>query len=222
MLKPLAATALFLLAATHARAQAPLTALETRWLDAAEPVLAYADAQGLPLDVVVQPHAGNGESPIAMGYDGGRCKLVFTFRGNPGAESLLKGVAPGRMNATIEAIVAHELGHCWRHTRGTWRTPPAGAVADADRRHREMLETRGEEGFADLVALAWTSSRNPAHYADVHAWMTSVRTHHGDVPGGHHDTAEWIRLARDRSAFRNTGTPFEQATAIWVASRDAG
>jgi hypothetical protein len=223
MLKPIAApavVALFLvLTATAVQAEATLTALETQWLDAAEPVLAYADEQGLPLDIVVQPETKKGDVPLAMGYDGGRCKLVFTFRGNQKADEILAGVAPAQVSAVIQAVIAHEVGHCWRHTRGTWRTPPAGFVADADRRHRDMQQTRGEEGFADLVALAWTSSRNPDQYTKVHAWLQQVRNH--DVPpGSHHDTRVWIRLAQDRAAFKKTGTPFEQATAVWVAGRD--
>jgi hypothetical protein len=156
-----------------------------------------------------------------MGYDGGRCKLVFTFRDNPEAEALLKGVAAAQVNAVIQAVVAHEVGHCWRHTRGTWRTPPAGAVAEADRLHREMQQTRGEEGFADLVALAWTSSRNPDQYAQVHAWMAQVRDGHDHVAGSHHDTGAWIRLAQHRSTFKKSGSAFEQANAVWVAGRNA-
>ena len=162
-----------------------------------------------------------GDVPFAMGYDEGRCKLVLTLRGNPEADAMLDGVAPAQMSAVIQAVVAHEVAHCWRHTRGTWRTPPAGFVAEADRRHREMQQTRGEEGFADLVALAWTSSHNAEQYAEVHAWLEHIRDHQ-EVAGSQHDTRIWIRLAQDRSAFKKAGTPFEQANAVWIGVRFLG
>jgi hypothetical protein len=66
--------ALFLLPAL-ARADASLTALETRWLVAAGPVLAQAQRLALPIDIIVQPQAKAGDVPLAMGFAGGRCKL---------------------------------------------------------------------------------------------------------------------------------------------------
>jgi hypothetical protein len=35
------------------------------------------------------------------------------------------------------------------------------------------------------------------------------------VPGSHHDTRAWVRLAKDRSVFEAADTPFEQARAAW-------
>jgi hypothetical protein len=74
-----------LLAATTVSA-ANLTEQETIWLRAASPVLSYAQQLKLPIDIIVQPQAGENDVPLAMGFDKDRCKLVLSLRGNPNAE----------------------------------------------------------------------------------------------------------------------------------------
>lgn len=202
-----------------------LTELETAWLVDAAPVLAFARASGLPLDVVVQPRSRRGDAPIAMGHVDGRCKLVLTLRGNPDAGTLLEGVDPARTALLRETMAAHEIGHCWRHVHSAWHTLPAGFVdssAEADSATsaspafslRSMRLTRREEGFADLVGLAWTAARHPAHYAWVHAWFMQVRDE-PELPGSHHHTSAWLRLAPTRGVFEPGLSPFEQAHALW-------
>jgi hypothetical protein len=205
-----------------AHADTRLTALEARWLDAAAPVTTYARKLQLPLDVIVQPTEQPGHAPVAMGYVDGRCKLVLSMRGNPAVESL-EALPPARFEPVVEAMAAHELAHCWRYVQGQWHTVPAGFVDPPVARvplasieaARDLRDTRREEGFADLVGLAWAYNRYPADYAWVHAWFTEVR----DDPegGGHHDTAAWVRLVRDPSAFGDGDTPFAQAVDPWQA-----
>jgi len=217
---PIAALALL---PVGARA-ADLTATEMRWLTAGWPVVLYAREQGLPLDIVAQPQAKPGDAPLAMGYVQGRCKLVLTMRGNPQAESTLESIAPALLEPVVEAMFAHELGHCWRYVHGAWHTLPAGFVdggdepADDDQEiahlRRDIRDARREEGFADLVGLAWTAWRHPAQYGRVHAWFEAVRDDQ-PVSGAHHDTRAWLRLVRERSVFAGGGTPFEQARAVW-------
>jgi hypothetical protein len=202
-----------------------LTETETRWLRAGWPVVSYAKEQRLPLDIVVQPVPKPGAAPLAMGFIDGRCKLVFSMRGNPEAEATLAGIAPDLLPAVVEAMTAHELGHCWRYVHGAWHTLPKGFVDVAhdpdDTREvavmrRDMRETRREEGFADLVGLAWTLSRHPQHYERVHAWFEKVRDDQ-PVPGSHHDTRAWIRLVKNRAAFEPAANPFEQVWGLWRA-----
>jgi hypothetical protein len=220
------ATAALALAGVAANA-AELTETETRWLNAGWPVVSYAQQQKLPLDIVVQPRATPGDAPVAMGFVGKRCKLVLAMRGNPEAESTLADIDAGLLGPVVEAIFAHELAHCWRYVRGVWHTLPAGFVDTSDsqgrvddqafvRLHRDMRETRREEGFADLVGLAWTLERHPAQYEQVHAWFTRVRDDQ-PVPGAYHDTRAWLRLARDRSAFAADDNPFERVWTMWRA-----
>jgi len=224
MLKHILIASLYLISA-GASANATLTELETRWLRAAAPVLAYSQQLKLPIDITVQPKARPGDVPLAMGFDGGRCKLVLSMRGNPDAETILDKVPEQERTLLIEAMTAHEVGHCWRYAQGVWHALPAGfaevgdeqaASADLLADARAMRETRREEGFADLVALAWTRRHHPEHYARVYAWFEAVRA---DPPAARsaHDTRAWIRLARDTSVFESTATPFEDVAAAWSA-----
>lgn len=224
MFKPLLFTAA--LAAFCATAQAAnLTAQEQRWLHAAAPVLNYARAIKLPVDIIVQPQARAGDVPLAMGFDKGqgRCKLVLSMRGNPAAEEVLAGVPEAERDRLIEAMTAHELAHCWRYAEGAWHVLPAGFVEVGEETAQDpdllaaskaMRETRREEGFADLVALAWIQRSQPQDYARVHGWLSRVRGHVA-VARSSHDTRVWVRLAGDGSALRGAATPFEAATGLW-------
>ena len=167
-----------------ANADTRLTERERRWVDAALPVVAYARGQGLPLDVVVQPQDAPGLAPVAMAHVGGRCKLVFSMRGNPLADDTEQRIPADLFVPIAEAVAAHEMAHCWRQVQGAWNTVPAGVheesaadIADpaAHARWHAMRETRREEGFADLVGLAWAANRHPAQYAQVHAWFAHER-----------------------------------------------
>jgi hypothetical protein len=214
-----------LCAATQAASAnaADLTPLEKRWLVAAYPVLEYAKSQQLPIDIVVQPQAGPDDVPLAMGFADGRCKLVMSLRGNPDAEKVFSGVAPEAQGELIEAMAAHEIAHCWRYVQGAWHALPAGFVEVGEESaadpsllaaSKAMREMRREEGYADLVALAWTRHKHPGDYARVHAWLDKVRAAQPVARSGH-DTRIWVKLAADGSRFGNAGKPFEDAATLW-------
>jgi len=202
-----------------AMAQSGLTPLETRWLQAGSPVIAYAREQGLPIDIVVQPQDAPNAVPLALGFDGGRCKLVLSMRGNTQAEAVLQGVPAEQRGLMIEAMTAHEIGHCQRYAQGNWHALPAGFVDAAAKSMgaAELRETRREEGYADLVALAWMHSRHLADYGAVLAWMTKVREVHPQEggAGGSHATQAWLALAGGKHAFDEPVSLFEQAQVLW-------
>ncbi len=211
-------------------AAAELNTTELIWLKAAAPVLAFARAEKLPLKVLVQPQDTPGQTPIGMAFIEGNCVLVLSMRGNPEAQATLDRMPPGLRGPVVEAITAHELGHCWRHLRQTWGTLPAGLVdlsgfsqvtAEQEVLLKDMWRTRREEGFADLVGLAWTLQQHPQHYAEVHAWYTRERADQA-VDTGPHDTRVWIRLAQDTAAFGRAGSVFERVDALWQAGLVAG
>jgi hypothetical protein len=224
MFKSVLAAALLCAASQAAlAASADLTALEKRWLLASYPVLDYARSLPLPIDIVVQPQAGPDDVPLAMGFDGGRCKLVLSVRGNPDAEKVLAGVAPAEQGELIEAMAAHEIAHCWRYAQGAWHVLPAGFVEVGEEHaadpsllaaSKAMRDMRREEGYADLVALAWTRHSHPADYARVQAWLDKVRAVQ-PVPRSGHDTRVWVKLAADGKRFGTTGKPFEDAATLW-------
>ena len=221
MLKPIL-TATFALLPVFAGA-ASLTDMEIRWLKAAGPVLAYAQQIKLPIDIIVQPQARPNDVPLAMGFADGRCKLVLSMRGNPDAEKIIESVAEAERGVLIEAMAAHEVGHCWRYAQGVWHALPTGFVETGEETAddaallalaKAVRENRREEGFADLVALAWTKRRHPEAYGRVHAWIASLRDGQ-PVAGSGHDTRAWVRLARDGAVFQETATPFEDVSHAW-------
>ena len=226
-----------------ASGQAALTGDEQRWIAAGAPVLTWARAQGLAVDIIVQPTEHPELSPLSMAYIGGRCKLVLSMRGNPMVAQHLAGVPPTLHAVVIEVMTAHEVGHCWRHTQGAWQALPAGfasaaaaagaalrSTPDGKTASQDAQAQRREEGFADLVGLAWAWSRHPQHYRRIHDWL--LRERGQDVPAGEsgstgavtkdgvehaHDTSLWVELARDAAVFGSTGDLFEQAQAPWEA-----
>jgi hypothetical protein len=190
---------------------APFTASERAWIEAAHPVLAQARHERLPLDVVVQPQPNAGEPPLATAFVAGRCKLVLTMRGHGGTplpEAARDAALPAVM---IEAMLAHELGHCWRHARGDWHAWPAafGSAGQA------VEAARREEGFADLVALAWTLQQDPGAYRAVHDWLSEQRARPVHE-GAEHDTRVWVAAALDPAAFGAPAPLFERARRLWM------
>lgn len=207
---------------------AELSPTETRWLQGAAPVIHFAREAGLPLDVVVQPQPTPGNAPLGLAFVNGRCKLVLSMRGNAEAEATLARIEPALLDATLELMAAHELGHCRRYLDGAWYGVPAGFAAsrppeglsrDLQSAYAEMKAVRREEGYGDLVGLAWTRRHRPAQYAALHAWLVRERSPApaGDaLPGSHHDTLAWVVLARQGSALVGSSI-FEAAGRLWSA-----
>ena len=202
-----------------------LTPTERTWLEAALPVLRYARQQRMPLDIIVQPQPSPGETPIGMAYIDGRCKLVLSMRGNAEAQATLDRIPPGLTGPVVEAIAAHELGHCWRHLRQAWGSLPDGVRAvplgahlrpDQVKLLTDMWRTRREEAYADLVGLAWTLRHHPTRYAEVHDWHVCFRAEQA-VRTGPHDTRVWVHLAGDKTRFLPAATIFEQVEELWKA-----
>ena len=210
--------------ACHPARAAELSATESRWIDGMWPVVAYARQSRLPLDIVVQPQPTPGAAPLALAFVGGRCKLVLSMRGNPEARATLDRIEPELLAPALELMAAHELGHCRRHLDGAWQEAAAGAFArapgaagfDVRTAAAAMAARRQEEGYADLVGLAWTQRRHPQLYVRLHAWLVAERSR-DRIPGSHHDTLAWLGVARHGAAL-GAPTPFDGAAAVWTAS----
>jgi hypothetical protein len=201
-------------------AAAELTPVETRWLAGVWPVVRFAKAEQLPLDVVVQPQPTPGSAPLALGFVEGRCKLVLSMRDNPEAQATLDRIAPELLGPALEMMAAHELGHCRRYLDGMWLRLPAGFSAENPvglgpelrDAYLAMRAMRREEGYADLVGLAWTLQHHRGDYARLHAWLVAERSR-DLVPGSEHDTLAWIRLSGDGAAA--SPSIFAAAAALW-------
>lgn len=187
-----------------------LTPTEMQWLRGAWPVIALARNEKLPLDIIVQPQASPGAAPLALAFMDGRCKLVLSMRGNAEAQATLERIEPDLVGATLELMAAHELGHCRRYLDGAWygvpagftHSLPAGLSPELRAAYEAMTASRREEGYGDLVGLAWTAERHPRQYARLHAWLVAERARDLE-PGSPHDTLAWLRLAADRDALAN-------------------
>ena len=219
---------LLLLCSNFASA-AELTDMETRWLTAGSAMLKYAKKElKLPIDIIVQPTGKPTDVPLALGFQDGRCKLVLTMRDRTNVEDVLSSVPAEQRPLMIEAMFAHEVGHCWRYVQGQWHEMPAGFEehdhaghaapdqAQAQAQAQELEQTRREEGFADLAALAWIQQRRPEQYAAVAAWMRQVRQPSSASPAvGSHTTMAWLQLAPTGDAFAAELPLFEQASSLW-------
>jgi len=204
-------------------AAADLSPTELRWLRGAWPVVAYARAAGMPLDIVVQPQPTPDLPPLALAFVEGRCKLVLSMRNNPEAEATLARIEPELLAPALELMAAHELGHCRRYLDGAWYGLPAGfahvepvGLSDEQRRAWEANSaSRREEGFGDLVGLAWAAAHHPQHYGRLHAWLVAERSR-DLVPGSPHDTLAWVRLAADRAVWAGPSL-FAAPARLWRA-----
>ena len=220
--KPLSAWLVALVASSPCLG-ADLTPTEMRWLQGMWPVVSYARAERLPLDIVVQPQPALGVAPLALAFIAGRCKLVLSMRGNPEAEATLERIDADLLAPALELMAAHELGHCRRYLDGAWHGLPAGfAPVVPETRDEalraatlEMRAARREEGYADLVGLAWTQDRHPRHYARLHAWLVAERSN-DLIEGSHHDTLAWLGPARLGIAPAGRSL-FDRASVLWAA-----
>jgi hypothetical protein len=200
-----------------------LSPTELRWLQGAWPVVVFAKETGLPLDIVVQPQPTPGAAPLALAFIDGRCKLVLSMRGNAQAQATLDRIEPDLLGATLELMAAHELGHCRRYLDGAWYALPAGFVASVPEEldpalhaaYVSMKATRREEGFGDLVGLAWTQRHHAQQYARLQAWLVAERSR-DLIPGSHHDTLAWVRLA-ERGVAQVDASIFAAAAVLWTA-----
>lgn len=200
-----------------------LTPLERRWLRGIWPVVVFAKAEGMPLDIVVQPQPTPGAAPLALGFVDGRCKLAFSMRGNEQAQATIDRIEPDLFDATLELMAAHELGHCRRYLDGTWLGSPAGFTGSVPAglppeflsAYVHMAAARREEGYADLVGLAWVQQRHRQNYARLHAWLVEERAR-DLIAGSHHDTLAWLRLAVDGVALTQPSI-FVGAAKLWGA-----
>ena len=214
--------------AASACSASELTPSEQRWLRGIWPVIEFARQAQLPLDIVVQPQATPGHAPLALAFVDRRCKLVLSMRGNAQAQATLERIEPDLLDATLEMMAAHELGHCRRYLDGAWYGVPAGFIANEPQglgptlraAYASMQAARREEGYGDLVGLAWTRQRHPQQYTRLHAWLVAERST-DLVQGSHHDTLAWVRLAEHGFALGHPSI-FIGAAALWAEGLAVG
>lgn len=194
--------------------QTDFTALESKWIKNIDPVVRYGLEQKLKITVAVNVNVKNGISPIGIDTS---CKFILNFRDNKAALDLEDSIPDEIYKPVSEAIAAHELAHCWRSINGLYGVLPPGIMDTAsldDEKVKKIRLERREEGFADLVGLAWVQSRYSAQtYAEVLEWFKEFRSD-PDYSGDSHDTRVWLELAGDMKIDKNTPI-FEQVMPRW-------
>lgn len=220
----------FILASTSlhvalAAGESSLTAQETYWLQSALPVLTYAKEMGLPISITVQPQAAPEATPVALGMANGVCKLIFSMRGNELVETLLEGVPTDEQGFMIEAILAHEIGHCWRHVHSKWESVPEGYKEPAEKKgiSKDLLVKikaariqQREEGYADLVALFWIKKNHPSAFAHVYEWLLNKREKTAAQSiYNTNNTTEFLKAVQSMMTIEANETPFYRAQVVW-------
>ena len=64
------------------------------------------------------------------------------------------------------------------------------------------------------MGLAWAERHHPRLYGGLHAWLVGERSA-DTLPGSHHDTLPWLRLAA-RGVGAADGSIFAAAAALWA------
>jgi len=181
----MAAGICWLLGATPAVHALELTADERQVVGEFSAMAAVARPLGIAFRTLVADDVQDGATPMAMGYDAGTCTLVVQIRNNSLYRTLVLAHDGHPKELKLRAILAHEMGHCFRRYFGTpatdaWQAP--GERARARARHESEVQ-------ADRFALAWTAIYNPSEYDDVLAYLQTMRSTLWADKSGHYARA---------------------------------
>jgi hypothetical protein len=191
-----------LLGAWPARAQ---TLAEPDWEQVATEMLQRPEFEALPLQIQPPRSHSLGGSPIEMQFQSGQCLLKLRTRGNPVAGWLLALAQPEDRTLWMQAVLVHEIAHCWRWQQGhdpglqqlaTLMASPS-ARTDAAVARQVQRQLGQEESFADVVALAWVAGAAPQRFEAILQAFLRLR---GDprLSAGPHDTrAALLRVQRE-------------------------
>lgn len=146
--------------ATHA---AGLTQEESEYIEAFTPIAEKAQQQGIAIRVAIVGDASRKLSRIFMTFKDGKCVLGLNLRSNASFDPLnveMLGVDRAQM---LNAVLAHEMGHCFAMT--------AGAVTQL----LVTQDTHADEVRADLFALAWVAVYTPQDFLPTMRYLKTLR-----------------------------------------------
>lgn len=183
------------------------------WATVATELVRRPEFAALPLRIA----PGTGSTPAAMQVSAGGCVLRLRTHGNPVAKVLQRQAAPEDGRLWMQAILVHEIAHCWRWQGQAAALQQFAALIDtAGRDARRLSEVhqrlRDEETFADVAALAWVAQVAPDR---LDAMVGTFQRLRGNVTlsAGAHDT----RTALDRvqrEGFAAGLSPFDAARGL--------
>lgn len=204
---------LCLLVGGSGAARAAPGAEATDWEVVAADLLRQPGFKALPIRIA----ASTGHAPAEMEVGGGRCVLHLRTRGNPVADVLLRQAAADDRLVWMQAILVHEIAHCWR-----WQGQDAALqqfaalIGTAGRDSRRLDEVhqrmRDEETFADVAALAWVAQAAPEQFEAMLGAFGRLRGNF-TLSAGAHDTRAALDRVR-RKGFAPGQAPFDAARAL--------
>ncbi|MEX8493845.1 hypothetical protein [Sphaerotilus sp.] len=204
---------LCLLVSGSGAAWAAADAEAPRWEEIAARLVRQPGFAALPIRITT----GTGHAPAEMQVGGGRCMLHLHTRGNPVADVLLRQAAPEDRRVWVQAILVHEIAHCWR-----WQGQDAALqqfaalIGTAGRDTRRLDEVhqrlRDEETFADVAALAWVAQAAPGQFDAMLGAFERLRGN-ATLSAGTHDTRAALDRVR-REGFAPGRAPFDAARTL--------
>lgn len=204
---------LCLLVGGSGEARAAPGAEATDWEVVAADLLRQPGFKALPIRIATS----TGRAPAEMQVGGGRCVLHLRTRGNPVAELLLRQADPEDRGVWMQAILVHEIAHCWR-----WQGQDAAlqqfaaliGTAGHDARQLDAVHQRmrDEESFADVAAMAWVAQTAPVQFEAVLGAFERLRGS-ATLSAGAHDTRAALDRVR-REGFAPGQAPFDAAQTL--------
>lgn len=167
-------------------------ASEAQWIAAATSAVAFAQAEGLPITLVIEQGDGlPGHTPVGIASEDGRCTLLVSARDNPTADKVSAMVAPELQDLFLTGAAMHEVGHCFRRLQGYPHNekllPVVAWIAPV--RDWFARRVRTEEAYADMTEAAWLARFHPAQFDAVMNEVRKVRLRFREPK---HDTLHWI------------------------------
>ncbi|WP_310461266.1 hypothetical protein [Sphaerotilus sp.] len=194
-------------------ARAASAADQPDWTTVAAELVRRPEFAALPLQIA----AGPGRTPAAMQVSAGRCVLRLHTHGNPVATVLQRQAAPEDGQLWMQAILVHEIAHCWRWQGQDAALQQFAALIDtAGRDARRLGEVhqrlRDEETFADVAALAWVAQIAPDRLDAMVGAFQRLRGN-ATLSAGAHDTRPALDRVQ-REGFAAGLSPFDTARVL--------
>ena len=175
------------------------------WEQVAAGMLQRPEFEALPLQILPPRGQSLGGSPVEMQFQSGQCLLKLRTRGNPVAEWLLAQAQPEDRTLWMQAVLVHEIAHCWRWQQAhdpslqqlaTLMASP-GARTDAAVARQVQRQLGQEEAFADVVALAWVAGAAPQRFEAILQAFQRLRSDPRLSAGPHDTRAALQRVQRE-------------------------
>lgn len=192
------------------------------WAVAAKTVIRDEVFNKLPVKVALLKRKVT-ESPTSLRiHENGTCTLMLQHRVNKDTQAMAELAPIAVRPVFLQAIVAHELAHCWRQQDAPERMSEVFQLLERASREPALaglaLQARNqEEIFADVAALAWVERRHPSAYAEVLETFVRLRSDARFTAEVHNTRPALERILRHGMLYGDT--PFHAADTTLAVLR---